>query len=97
MRDVHNPFEIIDNRLSNIEKLVREIKNAPREDYSIKYYTKKEVAVLFRTTVQTISNYIKRGWLKAEQFGPRLNLIQHYQIFNEDQTLKNFKYKRKAK
>ena len=73
-----------------------EIKNAPKEDFTLKYYTRKEVAKLASSSKQTIDNYIEKGWIKVEEFGPRKKLIHHYQIFNEDQTLKNFKYKRKA-
>ncbi|MCB0536496.1 MAG: hypothetical protein KDE33_03110 [Bacteroidetes bacterium] len=95
MRDLHNPFEVIDHRLSNIEKLVREIKNAPKEDYSNKYYTYHQVAELLHVDYQSIRNYVNAGYIVAEEFGPRRKLIHHYQIFNEDNTIKNFKYRRK--
>jgi hypothetical protein len=95
MRDLHNPFEVIDHRLSNIEKLVREIKNAPKEDYSNKYYTYHQVAELLHLDYQSIRNYVNAGYIVAEEFGPRRKLIHHYQIFNEDNTIKNFKYRRK--
>lgn len=95
MRDLHNPFEVIDHRLSNIEKLVREIKNAPKEDYSNKYYTYHQVAELLHVDYQSIRNYVNAGYIVAEEFGPRRKLIHHYQIFNEDNTIKNFKYRRR--
>ena len=95
MRDLHNPFEVIDHRLSNIEKLVREIKNAPKEDYSNKYYTYHQVAELLHVDYQSVRNYVNAGYIVAEEFGPRRKLIHHYQIFNEDNTIKNFKYRRK--
>ena len=95
MRDLHNPFEVIDHRLSNIEKLVREIKNAPKEDYSNKYYTYHQVAELLHVDYQSVRNYVNAGYIVAEEFGPRRKLIHHYQIFNEDNTIKNFKYRRR--
>lgn len=91
-----DPFLSIHNKLTKLTELVLEIKNAPKEDYSLKYYTRQEAADLCRSSVQSIDNYIKYGWIKVEDLGPKKKLIHHYQIFNEDQTLKEFRYKRKA-
>lgn len=91
-----DPFAPIFNELSELKKLVLELKNKPREDFSNKYYTRKELSILTKSSIQTIDNYIDKGWILVEEFGPKKKLIHHYQIFNEDQTLKNFKYKRKA-
>ena len=91
-----DPFLSIHNELAKLKELVLEIKNAPKEDYTTKYYTRQEAADLFRCSVQSIDNYIGYGWIKAEDFGPAKKLIHHYQIFNEDNSIKQFKYKRKA-
>jgi cell fate (sporulation/competence/biofilm development) regulator YmcA (YheA/YmcA/DUF963 family) len=91
-----DPFLSIHNKLTKLTELVLEIKNAPKEDYSTKYYTRHEAAELCRSSVQSIDNYIKYGWINVEDFGPKKKLIHHYQIFNEDNSLKDFKYKRKA-
>lgn len=91
-----DPFKPIFNELSELKRLVLEIKNAPREDFTFKYYTRKEAASLSSSSIQTIDNYIDKGWIKVEEFGPRKKLIHHYQIFNEDGTLKSFRYKRKS-
>jgi hypothetical protein len=91
-----DPFIPIFNELSELKKIVLEIKNAPKEDFSLKYYTREECANFLSCSKQTIDNYDKNGWIKIEDFGPRKKLIQHYQIFNQDNSLKNFKYKRKA-
>ena len=95
MRDLNNPFTILENQISDIKRIVLEIKNSPREDYTNKYYTYQQVADLLHVDYQSIRNYVNAGYIKAEEFGPRKKLIHHYQIFNEDQTLKKFKYKRK--
>lgn len=90
-----DPFLSIHNKLARLTELVLEIKNAPKEDYSTKYYTRQEAADICRSSVQSIDNYIKNGWIKAEDFGPAKKLIHHHQIFNEDNTIKQFKYRRK--
>ncbi|CAA0230263.1 hypothetical protein ABMY20_00855 [Tenacibaculum sp. SSH1-16] len=91
-----DPFKHIYNQLSELKKIVLDIKNAPKEDYTNKYYTYHQVADLLHVDYQSIRNYVTSGFIEAQEFGPRKKLIHHYQIFNEDQTLKNFKYKRKA-
>lgn len=91
-----DPFKPIFNELSELRKLIIEIKNSPKEDYTLKYYTRKEVSEITRSSIQSIDNYIFKGWITIEKFGPKKKLIHHYQIFNEDQSLKDFKYKRKA-
>lgn len=91
-----DPFLSIHNKLAKLTELVLEIKNAPKEDYSLKYYTRQEAADLCRVSKQSIDNYVKSGWIKIENFGPKKKVIHHYQIFNEDNTLKKFKYKRNA-
>ena len=96
MRDPHNPFTILENQISEVKKNVLEIKYAPKEDYSIKFYTPKEAGEIIRKSDQTIKNYAKKGWIKIEGSGPREKLINHYQIFNEDNTLKQFPPKRNA-
>ena len=94
MRAIHNPYEFLLNEVSELKKLLIEIKNKPKEDFTLKYYTRKEAALLLRTTTQTIKSYIEKGWIKKENVGPRKQLIHHYQIFNEDNSIKEFKYKR---
>ena len=91
-----HPYEDVLNELASLKKIVLQIKNAPKESLSTKYYTRKEVSILTKSSIQTIDNYIDKGWIEIEEFGPKKKLIHNFQIFNEDQTLKNFKYKRKA-
>lgn len=91
-----DPFGQIFNQLSELKKIVLDIKNTPKEDYSKKYYTYHQVAELLHVDYQSIRNYVSAGFIKAEEFGPRKKLIHHFEIFNEDLSLKNFKYKRKA-
>ncbi|GFD73886.1 hypothetical protein KUL113_33060 [Tenacibaculum sp. KUL113] len=91
-----DPFSHIFDQLRELKSLIIDIKNTPKEDYSKKYYTYHQVADLLHVDYQSIRNYVSSGMITAKEIGPRKKLIHHYQIFNEDQTLKNFKYKRKA-
>lgn len=91
-----DPFGHIFSQLSELKKIVLEIKSAPKEDFNNKYYTRKELSILTKSSIQTIDNYIDKGWIIVEKFGPKKKLIHHFQIFNEDQSLKSFKYKRNA-
>lgn len=90
-----DPFGQIFNQLNELKKIVLEIKEKPK-DYTLIYYTIAETAQILKLSEQTINNYIKDGRIKVQGVGPARKRIHHYQIFNEDQTLKNFKYKRKA-
>lgn len=96
MRDPSNPFTILENQISDIKRIVLEIKNTPREDYSIKYYSLKEAGEIIKKSDQTLKNYAKKGWIRIEGSGPREKLINHYQIFNKDNSLKQFPPQRKA-
>ncbi len=96
MRAIHNPFEFLINEVSEVKKLLIELKDKPKENYNLCYYSRKETSAIVKCSIQTIDNYIDKGWILVEKFGPKKKLIHHFQIFNEDQTLKNFKYKRKA-
>ncbi|WP_047789883.1 hypothetical protein [Tenacibaculum mesophilum] len=92
-----HPYEDVLVSLNELKKTVNSlVSSIKKEDHINKYYTRKEVSILTKSSIQTIDNYIDKGWIKVELFGPKKKLIHHYQIFNEDQTLKNFKYKRKA-
>lgn len=96
MRAINNPYEYLINEFSEVKKLLIELKNKPQEDFSTKYYTYQQVADLLHVNYQSIRNYVNANYIHAEEFGPRKKLIHHFQIFNEDNSLKNFKYKRKA-
>ncbi|OSY88516.1 hypothetical protein WH52_07125 [Tenacibaculum holothuriorum] len=90
-----DPFGQIFNQLNELKKIVLEIKEKPK-DYSLNYYTRAEAAQLLKLSKQSIDNYINDGRIEVQEVGPKRKLIHHYQIFNKDQSLKNFKYKRKA-
>lgn len=96
MKTIHNPYEILMQQMSELKKIVIDIRDQPKEDYTTKYYTRKEAAKITRRSVQTIDNYIDRGLIIAENFGDRGILIHHYQIFNKDNSLRELKCKKNA-
>lgn len=88
-----NPFQIIDERLSNIESLLIDIKHKPKEDLSNKRYSIREASKIIGVTTLTIRNHIKKGSIKSERFG-RKYYILHTELFNGFNEVKSLKYKR---
>lgn len=96
MKAIHNPYEALLQQMSELKRIVLDIRDLPKEDYTTKYYTRKEVSKICRCSIQTVDNYINKGHIIAENFGVKGVLIHHFQIFNKDNSLKEFKNKRKA-
>ena len=94
MKAIHNPYEVLIEQMSELKRIALDIRDLPKVDYTTKYYTRKEVAEMCRCSVQTVDNYIDYGFIKAEKFGIKGVLINHYEIFNKDNSLKNFKNKK---
>ncbi len=90
---MNNPFEIIEQRLSNIENLLLDIKYKPTEEDKAENLTVKEAAELLKVSEQSIHNYIKRGFLPAQKVG-RILLIKSIDIEQSLQDVKSLKYKR---
>ncbi|MFN8325745.1 helix-turn-helix domain-containing protein [Flavobacterium sp.] len=90
---MNNPFEIIEQRLSNIENLLLDIKHKPIEEEKAENLTVKEAAELLKVSEQSIHNYIKRGFLPAQKVG-RILLIKRIDVEQSLQEVKSLKYKR---
>ncbi|OXA71742.1 DNA-binding protein [Flavobacterium aquidurense] len=94
---MQNPFETIQLELKELKGLVTQLLTEPKEDLSQKKYTLKQAAALFNVDTQTISNYIKKGNIKAEQIGARTRiLIPHHELYDSLNQIKSLKYKRQA-
>jgi len=76
MRDLNNPFEIINNQLSELKRIVLEVKNAPKSDFTLKYYT-----VLEASEILKVDSFLKFDLLG---FGSEKN---HLQLDNKDADL----------
>jgi excisionase family DNA binding protein len=90
---MENPFNSLEKRLANIEDILLDIKHSPKEDFSNKRYSIKEVSDILGVIPHTVRNYIKNGNLKAEQLG-RKYYILHSDLFNSFNEVKSLKYKR---
>ena len=91
-----NPFLTLHHELNQIKTLLLQIQSANEVDYKAKYYTRQEVAEILRCSTQTIDNYIKNGWIEIQDVGKKKKLINHYQIFNDDHSLKELCSNKKA-
>lgn len=89
-----NPFTSINTELQELKKMVQQILSAPKEDYTLKYYSIQDAAKLMDVDYQTINNHIDNGFIKAYDFGGRKR-IKHDQLFDLNNNLRSFKYKRK--
>jgi len=87
-----NPFEIINQRLLNIESLLQEI-NKPVEEQKLENLTIKETAEFLKVSEQSVHNYIKKGFIPAQKLG-RIILIKRIDLENSLVEIKSLKYKR---
>jgi len=90
---MENPFEIFDQRLSNIENLLLEIKNIPIEENKSKTLSIKETAEILKVSTQSVHSYIKKGYFPAQKIG-RIYLIKRLDLDNAMIEVKSLKYKR---
>lgn len=89
-----NPFETINERLSNIENLLLEITKEPtQKEEQFENLTVKETAKLLKVSEQSVHNYIRRGLFPAVKMG-RVLLIKHSDIEKSLQEVKSLKYYR---
>ena len=88
-----NPFEQLQEELSDIKGLLLEIIQQPKEEYKPENLTVKESAEVLKVSEQSIHNYIKKGFLKAHKMG-RIYLIKRTNIEEALKEVKSLKYKR---
>lgn len=90
---MQNPFEAINQRLSNIETLLLDIKHKPLEEVKPENLTVKETAEVLKVSEQSVHNYIKKGFLPAKKLG-RILLINRADLDDALAEVKSLKYKR---
>ena len=90
---MNNPFELLNERLANIEALLLDIKHRPEEDDKSENLTVKETAELLKVSEQSIHNYIKRGLIPAQKM-VRILLIKRADLDEGLTEVKSLKYKR---
>lgn len=89
---MNNPFELLDARLSNIEKMLNEILN-PIPVTVQKLHSVKSLAEEATVSELTIRNWIKEGKIKAKRIGRRL-FIEQSQFEKGMSEVKSLKYRR---
>jgi excisionase family DNA binding protein len=87
-----NPFEILENRLSNIEALLLDLKH-PTPTTENKRFSVKDIAKRNGLSELSIRNYIKEGKIQATRIGRRI-LIDESQFEKGLSEVKSLKYKR---
>jgi len=87
-----NPFELLETRLSNIEKMLLNIQNPPQTTEN-KLHSVKSLAIYAGVSELSVRNYIKEGKIKAKQIGRRI-LIEQSQFEKGLSEVKSLKYKR---
>jgi excisionase family DNA binding protein len=88
-----NPFEIILSQLSEYNERLKSIEEALTKEKSIKRYSVQDIADNTPIGAQTIRNMIKKGTIKAEQFGNKY-LITGEEFNRVCREVKTLKYKR---
>ncbi|WP_111706579.1 MerR family transcriptional regulator [Lutibacter citreus] len=91
-----DPFKNLFKQLDEIKEIALSIKDAPKEDYTLKFYTVPEASKILKVDSQTIKNYNKAGFLHIETYGINRKLIHHSDLFTEDNKPKSYKYLRKS-
>lgn len=88
-----NPFEQLQNEISEVKGLLLELIQKPKEESKPENLTVKETAKILMVSEQSIHNYIKKGFLPAHKMG-RIYLIKRTDIEESLQEVKSLKYKR---
>ena len=90
---MNNPFETINQRLSNIENLLLDIKHKPEPKNQPENLNVKEASKILKVSDQSVLSYIKKGWLPAQFIG-RNYLIKRTDLDAALREYKSLKYKR---
>jgi excisionase family DNA binding protein len=84
-----NPFEIIEQKLANIEELVLSLKKEkPETATKINYLTRQEVAERLKISLPTVDIYTRKGILKGRRIGSRILFLESDLLVKEIPTLK---------
>ena len=94
-----NPFEVLENRLSNIEALLLEIKNCPPQPSIADsnqpqfLYSLQELATFLGCSIVTAQKLKNSGRIPFKQFGRKLifNSSDVLQALNKERRIKNGK------
>lgn len=69
---MENPFEIIDQRLSNLEKMLEVLINSQKNIHEDSYMTRKQVCDLLKCHINTLDDYTHTGLIPTYQIGKKI-------------------------
>jgi hypothetical protein len=68
-----NPFEVLEQKLENIETLLLSIKGEkPEQQKRVTYLTRIQAAEMLHITLPTLSFYTKNGLIQGSRIGTRI-------------------------
>ncbi len=88
-----NPFQLLFEKLEQIQETLTEIKNEPDFELKKKFYSIKETAEILKIDYQTVRSHILKGNIKSEKIG-RFYRISHLDLMDTLKEVKSLKYKR---
>lgn len=93
MSNYVDPFGAILKEIDQVKSQQTLILKTLKEGYLSKLYNTKEISAIIRVDIQTVRSYIKRGMIKETLVGAK-KIIAHTEVYNNDGTIKEFRYKR---
>lgn len=91
---MQNPFQELDERLVKIETLLVKVLNTTtKKEEKEENLTVKETASFLKVSEQSVHNYIKKGYIKAQKVG-RVLLIPRKDLEQSLSEVKSLKYRR---
>jgi excisionase family DNA binding protein len=94
MVKMSNPFELIEQKLTAIEVLVRSLKDEKPEPKRVSYLTREETAELLKITLPTIDKYTREGIIKGSKIGSRVLYLES-EIMESVKEIPVLKYRRR--
>lgn len=88
-----NPFEAIEQKLTNIENLLLNLREEKPEVPKTSYLTRIQAAELLHLTLPTLNQYTKAGIIKGFRIGSRV-LYDETSIKEAVKAMPTLKYRR---
>lgn len=88
-----NPFETIEQKLTDLEGLILSLKDNKPEPKKVTYLTRQQAAELLHITLPTLHEYTKAGVIQGSRIGTRV-LYSEQAIQDAVKAIPVLKYKR---
>jgi excisionase family DNA binding protein len=91
---MNNPFESIEERLNQIERLILSLKEDKSDkNQTIHYLSRQEAANLLKISLPTLNEYTRTGIIKGSRVGSRV-LYSEEDIKDAVKEIPTLKYRR---